>query len=247
MLQACAVVAISATIVSCSSLGPATTANGEAARARCISQVKNMQGLEGRLHQEAAKVRGAERSKGLVALKFTFFELKNPYAKGRTQVAKVITAAEAEQRIKTFERMNKDVVSVNYPRVVSQSSMPVIVNSIVNQPIGKNGKPAVMKIEYVPIGTQIGATATPLKNGKMQMYLDLNLADITGSERYMGKRYPVFSSRTYTGTHQVPEGNVVYFELEPVEGDDSTLAVFATVSMTDDQAHSGEVEVSQAN
>jgi Flp pilus assembly secretin CpaC len=221
----------------CACLQPATTANGESARAECLALKEHNEALNHRLASKPPARRAVMDSDETVAIVVTVVETMGEKAAKPTNKARVLSESEAKAELKELKREGR---IVSYPRMLTESGNPVSFRSVINQPILESASSSPdqdggetstkAEIEYIPIGTLIGARPTLLANDKIHLDLDMTLSDILGTEFYQGNPYPAVASRHHTGTYQLAEGETVFLEMPAADGEDTTLKLFATAA-----------------
>jgi beta-lactamase regulating signal transducer with metallopeptidase domain len=125
---------------------------------------------------------------------------------------------------------------VSYPRMVTYNGHPVMIRSVVNQPVGS---PNSDEIVYLPIGNVILLGAIQRPDGRLHLEADITLSKIIGSERVKGSDYPIVSSLVYQAAYEegsgidVPPGSSVMIPMTQSEGKQITIVVTPSVVSAD--------------
>ena len=197
----------------------------------CLATKNHVEGTYARLKEGSSKVENGQ----VVALEVTFIEVERAKDGMESEVS-VIDSAAATSLMETLRSLPRST-STKYPRVNSTEGSPIVIKSVVNQPIVSNptnGENRDAQIEYVPIGTVVGSTISRLERGRMKVGLDITLSDIIGTEHIGGNDYPIVSSHIYSAEHEISKNETIHLKLAPLKGRNSTINVFANV-LTDDQ------------
>ena len=117
--------------------------------------------------------------------------------------------------------------TVSYPRMITFNGSPVLIRSVVNQPVGSFSSSEII---YLPVGTVILLGVIQQHDGRLHLEADISLSKIIGNQRVGGNDYPVISSLTYQCAYEdsgidLPPGSSVMIPMTQTDGKQMIIVI----------------------
>ncbi len=126
-------------------------------------------------------------SKSMIAIEFAILE----HLKGRPEPDQprihILPPSQAEPYLKVASPLSAQ----------TQNARPIMINSIINEPIILNRSQRGTESGLLPIGTIIHAVPALLKSGQIHCEIDFTKSAIVGQRVIEGIKYPVVASHTF--------------------------------------------------
>lgn len=191
-----------------------------------------------RMEQSLARI--GEPSKRMIAVEVKIIESTHPVTALEPEVngwtSQQMNAADLSSWMRTLMN-DPGTKTVSYPRMVTHNGCPVMIRSVVNQPVGGFGS---SEIVYLPVGTVLLLGVIQRPDGRLHLESDLTLSKIIGSQRVAGNDYPIISSMVYCMAYEgsgvdLASGESVVLAADRGEGKQLVIVMTPSLLSADDK------------
>jgi beta-lactamase regulating signal transducer with metallopeptidase domain len=184
--------------------------------------------------------RFGEPSKRMIAVEVKIIESTHPVIAPEPATngwtSQQMNASDLSSWLRTL-MTDPDTKTVSYSHMVTFNGRPVMIRSVVNQPVGS---PISDEIVYLPVGTVLLLGVIQRPDGRLHLEPDLTLSKIIGSQRVGGNDYPIISSMVYCMAYEgsgfdLAPGESVVLSVDQGKGKTLVIAITPSVIRANDK------------